>query len=145
MNLGSYTASDDSPHTLHQYVSAQQKEIRDLKNKEALDELNKFPFGGYQDLNQPLARYHGATRINVLDFNKGELVKSHYKFLTIARLLERESSIAPSHGLMVKKGSKKDFVHMVLELNKTSSVGVFLYDSKRMLSVPQVHSVESGQ
>ena len=109
---------------------------------EALTNLLQYPFLNSDELGAPLGRYNGATRVDITKLNKCRLIRSPKKFLTVLKQLEKESSIRPSYGLEVKSGTRKEYIHFTLELNKLNSVGIFFFDSRRMLSVPQIHNVE---
>ncbi len=109
---------------------------------DALAELLKYPFSKKEELGRPLARYNGAIRIDIIKMNKSRVVRSPEKFLTIIEQFAREASIIPSYGLEVKTGNRREYIHFTLELNENNTVGIFYFDSKRMLSVPQIHNVE---
>ena len=81
-------------------------------------------------------------RIDVAKLAEPRIVRSPAKFLTILKLLQYEANIIPSYGLKIKKGTRYDYIHYILDLNESTSVGIFFFDSKRLLSVPQVHNVE---
>ena len=117
-------------------------EIDERQDTEALTKLIQYQFSKYHELGAPIGRYNGAKRVDITKLDKCRLVRSPKKFLTVIEQLEKESSIKPSYGLEVKSGTKRDYVHFTLELNDANSVGIFFFDSKRMLSVPQIHNVE---
>lgn len=109
---------------------------------EALTHLIQYPFLNSDELGAPLGRYNGAKRVDITKLDKCRLIRSPNKFLTVLRQLEKESSIRPGYGLEVKSGTRKEYIHFTLELNESNTVGIFFFDSKRMLSVPQIHNVE---
>lgn len=109
---------------------------------EALTHLLQYPFLKSDELGSPLGKYNGAMRVDITKLEKCRLVRSPTKFLTILKQLEKESTIRPSYGLEVKSGTRREYVHFTLELNESNTVGIFFFDSKRMLSVPQIHNVE---
>ncbi|OLS27785.1 MAG: hypothetical protein HeimC2_09790 [Candidatus Heimdallarchaeota archaeon LC_2] len=117
-------------------------EMNERQEVEALTKLLQYQFSKVKELGAPIGRYNGAKRVDITQLDKCRLVRSPKKFLTVIEQLERESSIKPSYGLEVKSGTKRDYIHFILELNDTNSVGIFFFDSKRMLSVPQIHNVE---
>lgn len=114
----------------------------EIEENEALNKLMTYPFNKQEEIGFPIGKYNGAKRIDIRKVEKVNIIKSPKKFLTVIEQLAREASIQPSLGLEVKSGNKKDYIHFTLDLNETNSVGVFFYDSKRMLAVPQIHSVE---
>ena len=109
---------------------------------DALTRLLNYDFQGSEDLGTQVGRYNGARRVDVLKLSKNRIVRSPRKFLTVIEQLQRESRVKPSYGLEVKNGNKSQYVHFTLELNEENSVGVFYFDSNRILAVPQVHNVE---
>ena len=137
--MGSLGESVDTP--FEGYLSNSYNDI-DYDNIESLETLLGYPLEGKAELGSPLSRYYGAERIDIAKLVEPRLVRSPHKFLTILRNMEKEANITPSYGLKVKKGNRYDYVHYVLELNENVSVGLFFYDSKRLLSVPQIHNVE---
>lgn len=142
--IETYTGLDETPFTDHGSLDNLKISDPDLDGNElnAITELFNYPFRNKVELNQSLSKYNGAERINIIKEHGSRIVRSPRKFLTILKLFASEASVTPSYGLKVKKGSRVDYVHFILELNETSSVGIFFYDSKRMLSVPQIHNVE---
>ncbi|MHA2097258.1 MAG: hypothetical protein ACW99A_01120 [Candidatus Kariarchaeaceae archaeon] len=114
----------------------------DNQEFEALTNLLQYPFSNSNELGAPLGRYNGAKRVDITKLDKCRLVRSPMKFLTVLKQLEKESSTKPSYGLEVKSGTRREYIHFTLELNEFNSVGIFFFDSKRMLSVPQIHNVE---
>ena len=113
-----------------------------IRDKSALFELMAHPFGGKEDLGQSLARYNGARRVDVTSEPGCRVVRSPSRFLTIVKQFEIESLVPPSYGLEVKSGNRKEYVHLLLEINPRSVVGIFYFDTKRTLLVPQVHYTE---
>lgn len=124
------------------FYDSELEKFDDIEFSDELYQLFLYPFQGKNELGNSLSKYNGATRVDVCKEYDSRIVRSPDKFLTVLRLFEREANVTPSYGLKVKKGSRYDYVHFILELNPSSSVGVFFYDSKRMLAVPQVHNVE---
>lgn len=117
-------------------------DMNERQEIDALTRLLQYKFSNLEELGAPIGRYNGAKRVDITKLNKCRLVRSPKKFLTVIEQMERESSITPSYGLEVKSGTKREYIHFTLELNDTNTVGIFFFDSKRMLSVPQIHNVE---
>ncbi|MDH5401536.1 MAG: hypothetical protein OEZ01_13660 [Candidatus Heimdallarchaeota archaeon] len=117
-------------------------DLDDRDEYDALIEMSNYNFSGSNEVGHSLVRYNGAQRVDIRKLEKVSLIKSPLRFMTVVKQLSRDASIIPSHGLLVNKGGRKDYVHLVLEIGESSSVGVFFYDTKRTLSVPQIHSVE---
>ncbi|MCH8907270.1 MAG: hypothetical protein IH840_09290 [Candidatus Heimdallarchaeota archaeon] len=112
------------------------------KDTEALLKLLQFPFEKKDELGKQIGKYNGAKRIDITKVSTSRTVRSPNRFLTLIRQLAKESCTNPSYGLEIKNGNRKEYVHFLLELTQDNSVGVFFFDSKRILSVPQVHNVE---
>jgi hypothetical protein len=111
-------------------------------DKSALLTLINYNFIGKDELGTSLIRYNGAIRVNVLTESNSRIVRSPSRFLTIVEQIGRESPVPPSYGLKVRTGNRFEYVHLVLEINSVSSVGIFYFDTKRTLLVPQVHYAE---
>jgi hypothetical protein len=109
---------------------------------DALTELLRYPFLRKEELGQSLARYNGAVRVDITKIKQSRAVRSPEKFLRVVQQFAQEASTLPSYGLEIKVGNRKDYIHFTLELNDKNAVGIFFFDSKRMLSVPQIHNVE---
>jgi len=138
--MSSFAFSGDTP--LDEYLAETDSFYEARKSAEDLQELLQYPLQGKSELGTALSRFNGAVRVDVSRVAEPRIVRSPHKFLTILRLMEYEANVTPSYGLRVKKGSRYDFIHYVLDLNEHTSVGIFFYDSKRLLSVPQIHNVE---
>lgn len=137
--MGSLGEVEDIP--FEEYLSNSNDKV-DYEAIESLEGLLDYPLQGKSELGKPVSKYFGAERINIARLSEPRIVRSPHKFLTILKNMEREANIVPSYGLKVKKGNRYDYIHYILELNENVSVGLFFYDSKRLLSVPQIHNVE---
>ena len=111
-------------------------------DKSALLTLLNYNFIGKNELGTSLTRYNGAIRVNILTESNSRIVRSPSRFLTIVEQIGRESPVPPSFGLKLRTGNRFEYVHLVLEINAVSSVGIFYFDTKRTLLVPQVHYAE---
>lgn len=140
--MSSYSLSVDTPVELDEYLSKTDTYFEERKSLEDLRELLAYPLQGKSELGRSISRYNGATRVDISRLVEPRLIRSPHKFLTILKLFQQEANVVPSYGLRVKNGSRYNYVHFVLDLTSSVSVGVFFFDSKRLLSVPQVHTVE---
>ncbi|MHA2501837.1 MAG: hypothetical protein ACXAE3_03115 [Candidatus Kariarchaeaceae archaeon] len=137
--MSSFTESDDTPFD---EIIPDNIDTSQYRALESLEELLNYTLHGKSELGRPLSRFNGAERVDIAKISEPRLVRTPAKFLTILKNMEREANIRPSYGLKLKKGNRYDYIHYVLELNDTVSVGLFYFDSKRLLSVPQIHHVE---
>jgi len=106
------------------------------------EKLLNYKLSNYGEIGKPLTKYNGAVRVDISRIESPKLIKNPQKHLNVLNLFRREANILPSYGLKIKRGSKYDYVHYLLELNEYASVGIFFYDNKRLLSVPQIHNIE---
>ncbi|MHA2250859.1 MAG: hypothetical protein ACXAD7_10870 [Candidatus Kariarchaeaceae archaeon] len=95
------------------------------KTIDALSELLSYPFEKKEELGRSIAKYKGAVRVDITRVNRCRVVRSPHKFLTVVSQFAKEASIKPSYGLELRTGNRRDYIHMLLELNETSSVGIF--------------------
>ena len=123
--MSSFTLPDDTP--IDEYLADADLAYEAQKSASYLKELLNYPLQGISQLGRSQSRYNGARRINVAKLAEPRIVRSPAKFLTILKLLQYEANIVPSYGLKVKKGARYDYIHYVLDLNETTSVGVFFF------------------
>jgi hypothetical protein len=110
---------------------------------EALQALFNFPLKNDNDFGNAVSRYNGALRFDVLRDPKSCIIKNPKKFLDVIRYVEKISGIKPSHGIKIKdKSSAPLYVHLLVEYENGSSIGVFYFDAKRTLAITQIHQVE---
>jgi len=140
--MSGYSVSVDTPFELDEYLAETDQFYEERQSMDDLRELLAYPLQGRSQLGKSLSKYNGAKRVDITKIMEPRIVRSPHKFLTILRLFEIEANVTPAYGLQIKRGSRNDYIHYVLDLNVNASVGIFFYDSKRLLSVPQIHNVE---
>lgn len=110
---------------------------------DSLSQLFSYNLQKQDDIGLPITKYNGAKRFDVMRDPKSCVVKNPVKFINVIKYIEKISNQTPSHGIKIKeKSSAPILVHLLVEYDNGNAIGVFYFDSKRTLSVTQIHQVE---
>ncbi len=110
--------------------------------KQARADFENYYFLREEELGRSIVRYNGGIRVDIRKERYSNIIKNEFRFLTVIRQISKESGIQPSFGLKFRNENRDEYIHFLLEFNDNTSIGVFYYDTKRVLVVPQIHTAE---
>ncbi len=152
-NISVYSTSDN-PDKLHSKVESnlENKSIfHTLKVRETYEDenearkiLNKYKFHHEDELQQPLERYGGSIRINILKESKYSLIKSAARLLNVLKYVNETYDITPSYGLKsIISRYKPNYIPFIIEKDNFAKA-LFFYDIYRPLSTRDVYNIDKA-